>query len=112
MSRISKKLQDKVRRDAKNLCGYCRSPQMLIPIPFEMEHILPISMGGTSEEENLWLACQFCNSFNMPEPTHSIRIQMKKQNFSIRESKFGISILGLVRIKLKLLEKRLAAEQP
>ncbi len=71
MSRISKKLQDKVRRDAKDRCGYCRSPQMLIPIPFEMEHILPKAKGGESEEGNLWLACRFCNSFKHAK-THAI----------------------------------------
>jgi HNH endonuclease len=27
----------------------------------EIEHIIPISRGGTSEEENLWLSCPLCN---------------------------------------------------
>lgn len=41
MSRISQKLRDKIRKDAKNRCGYCQSPQHLVPIPFEIEHISP-----------------------------------------------------------------------
>jgi hypothetical protein len=28
----------------------------------EIEHIIPISKGGSSEESNLWLACPICNS--------------------------------------------------
>ncbi len=28
-----------------------------------MEHIHPEGLGGTNEEENLWLACRLCNGF-------------------------------------------------
>ena len=71
MSRISRKLRDKIRQAANNRCGYCRSPQHLIPIPFEIEHILPVAEGGTDVEENLWLACRVCNSFKHAK-THGV----------------------------------------
>ena len=32
-------------------------------MPFEIEHLHPISEGGTDNEENLWLACRNCNGF-------------------------------------------------
>ncbi len=63
MSRISQKLRQKIIRTAKNICGYCRNPQHLVPIPFEIEHIIPKATGGTDAEENLWLACGACNSY-------------------------------------------------
>ena len=63
MSRISEKLREKIHLAAQDRCGYCHSPQHLIPIQFEIEHILPIAEGGTKTEENLWLACRVCNSF-------------------------------------------------
>lgn len=63
MSRISRKLQAKVRKDAKNRCGYCRLPQEILMGKLEMEHLLPLAEGGTDEEENLWLACRDCNSY-------------------------------------------------
>jgi len=28
----------------------------------EIEHIIPLAMGGTDEESNLWLACPICNA--------------------------------------------------
>lgn len=28
----------------------------------ELEHIVPISKGGTSDESNLWLSCPLCNA--------------------------------------------------
>ncbi|MCI0489139.1 MAG: HNH endonuclease [Blastocatellia bacterium] len=53
----------RVRAEAGNRCGYCLSPQRLLPWELEIEHIHPSARGGTDEEENLWLACRSCNSF-------------------------------------------------
>ncbi|MCY7374801.1 MAG: HNH endonuclease [Pyrinomonadaceae bacterium] len=62
MSKISRKLQGKIRRQAKNRCGYCLLPQNLNPTFLEIEHLQPVAGGGTETEENLWLACRECNS--------------------------------------------------
>ncbi len=71
MSRISRKLREKIIQTAKNRCGYCQTPQDLVPIPFEIEHILPKAAGATNDEENLWLSCGVCNSFKHAK-THAI----------------------------------------
>ncbi len=63
MSRISRKIQAKVRKEAKNRCGYCLLPQEILMSKLEIEHLTPLAEGGTDEEENLWLACRDCNSF-------------------------------------------------
>ena len=63
MSYISDDLKNKIRRQAKNRCGYCLTPQEIISMAFEMEHLRPIADGGTDEEVNLWLACRNCNGF-------------------------------------------------
>jgi len=63
MSRISSKIQAKIRQDAKNYCGYCLLPQEILMGKLEIEHLLPLAEGGTDAEENLWLACRDCNSF-------------------------------------------------
>jgi HNH endonuclease len=61
VSVIPKKLEAKLRAQAKNRCGYCLVPQKLVSYRLEIEHIFPIAKGGTDEEENLWLACRQCN---------------------------------------------------
>ena len=71
MSRIANKLRDKILRAARNRCGYCQTPQRLVPVPFEIEHIFPQAKGGVSKEENLWLACPVCNSFKHAK-THAL----------------------------------------
>lgn len=32
-------------------------------MPLHIEHIIPVATGGTSSEENLWLACPLCNGY-------------------------------------------------
>lgn len=32
-------------------------------MPMHLEHIIPLAAGGTSAEENLWLACPLCNGY-------------------------------------------------
>ncbi|HEV3339158.1 MAG TPA: HNH endonuclease signature motif containing protein [Pirellulales bacterium] len=53
----------RVRAAAGDRCGYCLSPQRLVMARLEIEHIVPRSKGGTSDESNLWLSCPLCNRF-------------------------------------------------
>ncbi|MGI8786966.1 MAG: HNH endonuclease [Pyrinomonadaceae bacterium] len=71
MSAISRDVKDKVRLDAKNRCGYCLTPQEILSMTLEIEHLHPIAGGGTNEEENLWLACRNCNLFKHAK-THAV----------------------------------------
>lgn len=61
--RISKKVRDNITTQAKNRCGYCLAPQELLATRLEIDHIIPISKGGKSSEENLWLSCSACNMY-------------------------------------------------
>jgi len=60
---ISEQVRARVRAQAQNRCGYCRSLQMYILGILEIDHIIPKAIGGTDEEENLWLACSLCNKY-------------------------------------------------
>ena len=63
MGKISEKLKTKIRRQAKNRCGYWLLPQSLNPNLLEIEHLLATANGGSDDEENLWLACRLCNGY-------------------------------------------------
>lgn len=52
-----------VARRAAKICEYCRAPELPSNFYFEVEHIIPISLGGKTELENLALACRSCNIF-------------------------------------------------
>ena len=71
MSYLSDELKVKIRRAAQNRCGYCLTPQEIVSMPLEIEHLQPIAEGGTGDEENLWLACRNCNGFKHAK-THAV----------------------------------------
>jgi HNH endonuclease len=55
-----------VFRRARAICEYCRLPQSLSPIPFEVDHVIALKHGGATEASNLALSCFYCNSFKGP----------------------------------------------
>src|SRR5438477_7932007 len=83
---IPREIQDRVRADAGERCGYCLSPQHLVLGLLEIEHIVPRAKGGTDAEENLWLACRLCNGFKAaqthardPQPGRRVRLFNPRQ---------------------------------
>lgn len=44
-------------------CEYCRAPEAMFNLPFEVEHIIPPSQAGVDDESNWALACRSCNVF-------------------------------------------------
>jgi 5-methylcytosine-specific restriction endonuclease McrA len=58
---ISRSLRQRVAAQARHRCGYCLSAEAIVGMPMEMDHLIPESLGGLTEEDNLWLACSLCN---------------------------------------------------
>ena len=50
-----------VRARANDRCEYCLMHQSLQGATFHVDHVVPEAHGGTSELENLGLACPGCN---------------------------------------------------
>ncbi|MCI0525482.1 MAG: HNH endonuclease [Acidobacteria bacterium] len=48
---------------ALHRCEYCRAPEEGFNFHFEIEHITPLSHGGSDDKDNLALACTACNLF-------------------------------------------------
>lgn len=63
MSNISEHVKSRIRKTAKNRCGYCQSQQKYVLGVLEIEHIIPKASAGSDDEENLWLSCRLCNSY-------------------------------------------------
>lgn len=58
---VSPTLRAQVRELEQGLCAYCHSPEELTVAAFEIDHIVPVSAGGSSGLDNLCLACPTCN---------------------------------------------------
>lgn len=101
---ISRETERRIREVAQNRCGYCLSQQQYVFAPLEIEHIVPRALGGTSDEENLWLACPLCNNYKgaqqeatdpMTQLTVSLlnpRLQVWSEHFAWSED--GTQIIG------------------
>ncbi len=61
-----RRIPSAVRREVAELaghrCSYCRSPE-LVGIPMVVDHAIPLAAGGSSDFDNLCLACYRCNEF-------------------------------------------------
>ena len=62
MPKISRKTRHTVAQRAKFLCEYCRAQELFSPDPFSVEHIIPLTKGGSNDLMNLAFACQGCNN--------------------------------------------------
>jgi len=102
---IPAELEQRIRSAAGNRCGYCLSPQWLLPWELEIEHLIPLARKGTEGEENLWLSCRSCNSFKAVQ-THAYDpfTQRRVRLFNPRRQKWkrhfdwsqeGTEIIGL-----------------
>ena len=61
--RISTSERARVLERAKGCCEYCQSQEQYSPDScFSIEHIIPLSKGGTNTLDNLAFACQVCNN--------------------------------------------------
>jgi hypothetical protein len=56
-------LYRRVAERAGNRCEYCRAPEAIFNLRFEVEHIVPISRDGSDDESNRALACRACNLY-------------------------------------------------
>ena len=60
---IPVQIEARVRQAARHRCGYCLTPQWLLPLELELEHLIALALGGSNKEDDLWLSCRACNSF-------------------------------------------------
>lgn len=62
MPDVTAKQKEFISQRARSCCEYCYSQLKFSPDPFSIEHIIPLSKGGTYDLDNLALSCQGCNN--------------------------------------------------
>ncbi len=60
---IPAKLRQEVIAAASARCEYCQTSSRITGTPLVMEHILPKSLGGSDDQDNLAASCYRCNEF-------------------------------------------------
>jgi hypothetical protein len=59
--RLPAAVRQSVRASGRDRCGYCQCQQKYSLVRLTISHLIPVSKGGTHNEENLWLVCSVCN---------------------------------------------------
>src|SRR5579871_6465788 len=67
--KISARLRRAVMARAQERCEYCRSPERFSLDSFTIDHIQPITAGGSDDMENLAFACHNCNNRKQDDTT-------------------------------------------
>lgn len=80
-SRIEAELRRFVKLRAGKNCEYCLALGDYSFHPFSVDHIIPVSKGGTDDPDNLAYCCQFCNSSkysktSAPDPLTAILVPL------------------------------------
>jgi HNH endonuclease len=105
---ISIDLREAVKLRANKCCEYCKSQDKYSPTDFTIDHIIPESLDGTSEIENLAYACFLCNRLKSNKlksfdtisqkwnPLYNPRIDVWDEHFAWSED--ATNILGTTTI--------------
>lgn len=67
IARKKRKTNTLIARDG-NHCWYCLR-EFNADLPSTLDHVIPLSQGGTNENENLVLACFTCNQIKGDDPS-------------------------------------------
>ena len=59
--KISELIQFQVRQRADSLCEFCHACERWQYVSFTVDHVMPLSLGGSNDLDNLALACFHCN---------------------------------------------------
>lgn len=122
-SYISIEIREVVMVRADHCCEYCKSQDKYSPTAFTIDHILPESLDGTSDSDNLAYACFLCNRLKSNKkstfdsiteqwiPLFNPRENLWNEHFSWNENAttiIGISIIGRCTVyELQLNRKKL-----
>lgn len=101
-------VRQRIFLEARFRCGYCHAQQDVVGMQLHIEYIIPVSAGGSSEIENLWLACSECNNHkgsqtHREDPVNGARValfnpRVQEWNEHFCWSDDGVEIIGLTAV--------------
>lgn len=110
---ISKSLRREVTKRAKECCEYCRIHQDDRPELHQLDHLIALKHGGTTDSFNLALACADCNKHKGSDLTSidpleriivrifNLRKQEWTEHFKVENAKIvGLTPIGRATVEL------------
>jgi hypothetical protein len=92
-------LRERVRVASRYRCGYCLCAEAFTGMLMEIDHLIPESLGGLTEEDNLWLACTLCNDYrgnrtDGPDPETGEKVRLFDPRHQVWADHFRWSAAG------------------
>ena len=103
-SDISKVLRDRILERDNYTCQYCGKSRWKDEIKLEVDHIIPISKGGTDNINNLTTSCRKCNRQKMNK---ILKVDEKTSNNKVDEK----TSLGCQKDKYKLTKRQVQVDE-
>ena len=110
---IPKNLRQEVTNRARRLCEYCLVHQEDRPERHQIDHITALKHGGTTDSENLALACVVCNKYKGSDltsidpleriivPLFNPRTQIWAEHFKIEATQIiGLTAIGRATVEI------------
>ncbi|MFQ5797002.1 MAG: HNH endonuclease, partial [Candidatus Bipolaricaulia bacterium] len=104
MTDIPPPIRTRVAEQARHRCGYCLAHQQYVYEKLQIEHIEPRVLGGSDDEDNLWLSCSLCNRYKSSkthgrDPVTGRRVRLfnprqQKWKRHFRWSEDGTEVIG------------------
>ena len=102
---VYQRLRRQVAQRARFRCSYCLTQEKIIGTLFTIDHIIPESLNGTNDLENLCLACWECNLIKNDriagfDPHTGLQVRLFNPNTEKWQEHFdwqdgGLFIIGL-----------------
>lgn len=62
-------LRREIEAQFNHCCAYCHTAERLVAATFEVEHIVPLAVGGETVLTNLCFSCPMCNRYKGVQQT-------------------------------------------
>lgn len=115
--KIPPAIRDLVRQRAGGKCEYCHTLERWQYVPFTVDHVIPLSEGGSDDPTNLALACFHCNRrkadrLTASNPDSGVQVSLFNPREDERRDHFvwsadGLQIAGLTAIGRATMEQEI-----
>lgn len=73
---IPKKLREEIRMKFGGRCAYCGCD---VSVKMQVDHVVPLELGGTNDPKNLFPSCPPCNNFKLTMTVEVFRSELQAQ---------------------------------
>jgi hypothetical protein len=100
--KVPRDLRELVVQRAQDACEYCLLPQLVSPLPHQVDHIIGRQHRGSDDAANLCLCCIRCNLNKGPniasiDPETGLLVALYHPRFNAWQEHFSVTTNGIIK---------------